>query len=80
MNLKSYIPPLYHPPYLRRVSKCTFYTKQSLTAKHELQIQSSLPQTNYISTVLEYLLTYDVGYTWVIHTVAAVPKTICRYG
>lgn len=62
----------------RLVSKCPFNTKKSLTAKHESQIQSSLPQTNYFSTVLEYLLTYNVGwfviYTWNIHTVAADPE------
>jgi len=75
---KADVPLLYLPPYPRPVSKCPFYTKKSLTAKHELQIQSSLPQTNYFSTVLEYLLTYNVGWfvscTWVIHTVAAVPE------
>jgi hypothetical protein len=28
--------PYTSPPYLRLVSKCPFYTKKSLTAKHEL--------------------------------------------
>lgn len=60
-----------YPPYLRLVFKFPFYTTKSLTVKHELQIQPSLPQTNYLYTVLEYLLTYVtwyVSYTWVILT------------
>ena len=55
---KADVPLLYLPPYLRPVSKRPFYTKRSLTAKHELQIQSLLPQTNllfYCSGIPTYI-------------------------
>ena len=79
-----------YPLYLRLVFKCPFYTTKSLTVKHELQIQPSLPETNYFSTVLEHLLTYNVAwfvsYTWIILTLDNTytkwhqfPKAICRY-
>lgn len=79
---KADVPLLHLPPYLRPVSKCPFYTKKSLTAKDELQIQSSLPQTTFPLFWNTYLHIMSVG-LWVTRGLfiqwQQFPKTIYRY-